>query len=324
MKRSNTNGYHDIFHRYEKNPLLTADDWPYPVNSVFNAGAVKANGDHLLLVRVEDRRGFSHLCAARSKDGFNNWIIDPEPTLAPSPVTNPEEVWGIEDPRLTWMEDLNLWAVVYTAYSRGGPLVSIATTEDFKKFTRIGAVMPPEDKDAALFPIKFKGRYAMLHRPVSTFSGTGAHIWISFSPDLKHWGDHQVLLQAKKGGWWDADKIGLSPPPFQTDDGWLILYHGVRKTVNGSIYRLGVALLNLEDPTRVLRRSDQWIFGPQESYEREGDVDDVVFPCGWIAQGDEIRLYYGVADSSVALATGKVSDLMEFVRNCPEGPGSEW
>ncbi|HTY25967.1 MAG TPA: glycosidase [Desulfomonilaceae bacterium] len=324
MKKSNANGYHDIFQRHEKNPLLTADDWPYPVNSVFNAGAVKANGDHLLLVRVEDRRGFSHLCAARSKDGFNNWIIDPEPTLAPSPVTNPEEVWGIEDPRLTWMEDLNLWAVVYTAYSRGGPLVSIATTEDFKKFTRIGPVMPPEDKDAALFPIKFKGRYAMLHRPVSTFSGTGAHIWISFSPDLKHWGDHQVLLQAKKGGWWDADKIGLSPPPLQTDDGWLILYHGVRKTVNGGIYRLGVALLDLEDPTRVLRRSDQWIFGPQESYEREGDVDDVVFPCGWIAQGDEIRLYYGVADSSVALATGKVSDLMEFVRNCPEGPGSEW
>jgi beta-1,2-mannobiose phosphorylase / 1,2-beta-oligomannan phosphorylase len=321
MKRSNSNGYHDIFQRYKKNPLLTADDWPYSVNSVFNAGAVKANGDHLLLVRVEDRRGFSHLCAARSKDGFNKWIIDPEPTLAPSPITNPEEVWGIEDPRLTWMQDLKLWAVVYTAYSRGGPLVSIATTEDFKKFTRLGPVMPPEDKDAALFPVKFKGRYAMLHRPVSTFPGTGAHIWISFSPDLKHWGDHKVLLPAKKGGWWDANKIGLSPPPLQTSDGWLILYHGVRTTVNGSIYRLGVALLDLEDPTRVLRRSDQWIFGPQERYEREGDVDDVVFPCGWIEQGDEIRLYYGVADSSVALATGKLSDLMEFVRNCPEGPG---
>ena len=323
MKRSNSNGYHDIFQRHKKNPLLTADDWPYPVNSVFNAGAVKANGDHLLLVRVEDRRGFSHLCAARSKDGFNNWIIDPEPTLAPSPITHPEEVWGIEDPRLTWMKDLKLWAVVYTAYSRGGPLVSIATTEDFKKFDRLGPVMPPEDKDAALFPIKFKGRYAMLHRPVSTFSGAGAHIWISFSPDLRHWGDHQVLLQAKKGGWWDADKIGLSPPPLQTPDGWLLLYHGVRKTVNGAIYRLGVALLDLEDPTRVLRRSDQWIFGPQERYEREGDVDDVVFPCGWIVNEDEIRLYYGVADSSMALATGKLSDLLEFVRNCPEGPGSE-
>jgi len=163
----------------------------------------------------------------------------------------------------------------------------------------------------------------MLHRPVSTFAGTGAHIWISFSPDLKHWGDHQVLLPAKQGGWWDADKIGLSPPPLQTPDGWLILYHGVRKTVNGSIYRLGVALLDLENPTKVLRRSDQWIFGPQERYEREGDVDDVVFPCGWIVQGDEIRLYYGVADSSVALATGKLSDLLEFVKNCPEGAGSE-
>ncbi len=323
MRNSNGNGYHDIFQRHEKNPLLTAGDWPYPVNSVFNAGAARFNGDHLLLVRVEDRRGFSHLCAARSKDGINNWIIDPEPTLAPSPITNPEEVWGIEDPRLTFIEDLKVWAVVYTAYSRGGPLVSIATTEDFKTFKRFGPAMPPEDKDAALFPVRFKGRYAMLHRPASTYSGTGAHIWISFSPDLKHWGDHQVLLPAKQGGWWDADKIGLSPPPLQTPDGWIILYHGVRKTVSGGIYRLGVALLDLEDPTRVLRRSDQWIFGPQEPYEREGDVDDVVFPCGWIVQGDAIRLYYGVADSSMALATGKTSDLLEFLKTCPEGPGSE-
>ena len=122
MKNPNGNVYHEIFQRYEQNPLLTAGDWPYPVNSVFNAGAVRANGDHLLLARVEDRRGFSHLCAARSKDGINNWIIDPEPTLAPWPITNPEEIWGIEDPRVTWMQDLKLWAVVYTAYSTGRSL----------------------------------------------------------------------------------------------------------------------------------------------------------------------------------------------------------
>ena len=183
--------------------------------------------------------------------------------------------------------------------------------------------MPPEDKDAAVFPVKFKGRYAMLHRPVAMFPGAGAHIWISFSPDLKHWGDHQLVIPAKRGGWWDANKIGLSPPPLQTSEGWLILYHGVRQTVSGSIYRLGLALLDLDDPTRVLRRSDRWVFGPEASYEREGDVDGVVFPCGWIAQGDEIKLYYGGADTCVALATGNLSDLLEFVKSCPEGSGND-
>jgi predicted GH43/DUF377 family glycosyl hydrolase len=279
------------------------------------------NGQYLLLVRVEDRRGFSHLCAARSNNGITDWIIDQKPTFEPWPEKYPEEIWGMEDPRVTWIEDPGLWVITYTAYSQAGPLVSLATTTDFHNFERLGPVMPPEDKDAAVFPVKFKGRYAMLHRPVAMFPGAGAHIWISYSPDLKHWGDHQLVIPAKRGGWWDANKIGLAPPPLQTPEGWLILYHGVRQTVSGSIYRLGLALLDLDDPTRVLRRSDRWVFGPDASYEREGDVDGVVFPCGWIAQGDEIKLYYGGADTCVALATGNLSDLLEFVKNCPEGSG---
>ncbi len=261
------------------------------------------------------------MCAARSNDGISDWIIDRNPTLEPWPEKYPEEIWGIEDPRVTWIDELGLWTVAYTAYSTAGPLVSLATTWDFVNFERLGAIMPPEDKDAAVFPVKFKGRYAMLHRPVSTFLGAGAHIWISFSPDLKHWGEHQVVIPARRGGWWDANKIGLAPPPLQTPEGWLILYHGVRQTVTGSIYRLGLALLDLDDPTRVLRRSDRWVFGPEASYEQEGDVDGVVFPCGWIAQGDKIKLYYGGADTCVALATGNLSDLLEFVKSCPEGSG---
>ena len=315
------NRYRELFTRHEANPILTYRDWPYPVNSVFNPGATMVNGQYLLLVRVEDRRGFSHLCAARSSNGITDWIIDQSPTLEPWPEKYPEEIWGIEDPRMTWIDDPGLWVITYTAYSQAGPLVSLATTPDFHNFERLGPVMPPEDKDAAVFPVKFKGRYAMLHRPVAMFPGAGAHIWISFSPDLKHWGDHQMVIPAKRGGWWDANKIGLAPPPLQTPEGWLILYHGVRQTVAGSIYRLGLALLDLDDPTRVLRRSDRWVFGPDAAYEREGDVDGVVFPCGWIAQGDEIRLYYGGADTCVALATGNLSDLLEFVKSCPEGSG---
>lgn len=188
MKYSSDSSCNELFKRHEANPILTNRDWPYPVNSVFNAGASMFNGRYLLLVRVEDRRGFSHLCAARSVNGLGDWEIDRSPTFEPLPERCPEETWGIEDPRITWMEDLGLWVVVYTAYSHVGPLVSLATTKDFVNFQRIGAAMPPEDKDAALFPVKFKGRYAMLHRPVPEIEGAGKHIWISFSPDMKYLG----------------------------------------------------------------------------------------------------------------------------------------
>ncbi|MFW5902234.1 MAG: glycosidase, partial [Thermodesulfobacteriota bacterium] len=156
----------ELFTRHQANPLITSSDIAYPANSVFNAAAARVGGETLLLLRVEDRRGISHLTAARSRDGVTDWRIDPAPTLEPSPEMHPEEIWGLEDARITRMDEFDLWAVVYTAYSRGGPLVAIATTKDFKRFDRIGAVMPPEDKDAALFPVRFSGRWAMLHRPV--------------------------------------------------------------------------------------------------------------------------------------------------------------
>jgi len=178
--------------------------------------------------------------------------------------------------------------------------------------------MPPEDKDAAVFPRRFNGRYAMIHRPVETGLG-GAHIWLSFSPDLTHWGDHHVLLNARRGSWWDANKIGLSPPPLETADGWLLLYHGVRHTPGGCIYRLGLASLDLEQPWHVLHRSDEWIFAPELPYEQHGDVSGVVFPCGWVL--DEatgvVRMYYGGADSCIALATANVADLLDYIKTCP-------
>jgi len=305
--------FKEIFTRYSGNPIIQAKDIPYQAHSVFNAAATRVGSDTLLLMRVEDRRGISHLTVARSRDGISDWTIDPAPTLLPDPTTHPEEIWGIEDPRITRIEELDLWAVVYTAYSEGGPLVSLATTKNFKVFERRGVVMPPEDKDAALFPVQFNGRWAMLHRPVSAFASMGAHVWISFSPDLKHWGDHQILIPARRGGWWDANKIGLSPPPLWTEKGWLILYHGVRTTASGSIYRLGLALLDLEDPTRLLARSDEWVIGPEESYEIIGDVDKVVFPCGWVPEGDEVYLYYGSADKCIALATASVSEMLAWL-----------
>jgi len=313
MKQKKNPQHQELFRRHPENPIIREKDLPYPANAVFNAGATMVGDETVLLMRVEDRRGISHLTVARSKDGITEWNIDPEPTLLPSPNSNPEEVWGIEDPRISFIEGENLWVIAYVSYSRGGPLVSLATTRDFKIFERKGVVMPPEDKDAAIFPVQFNGRWAMLHRPVPSFANVGAHIWISFSPDMKHWGDHQIVVPARRGAWWDANKIGLSPPPLRTDRGWLILYHGVRITASGCLYRLGLGLLDLEDPTKLLARSDEWVFAPQEDYEVAGDVAKVVFPCGWVSEGDDLRLYYGGADKRIALATARISEILDWL-----------
>jgi predicted GH43/DUF377 family glycosyl hydrolase len=302
-----------LFKRYAQNPILTRDNWPYAINSVFNAGAVRlADGDTLLLCRVEDRRGLSHLCAARSANGFDDWRIDPVPTLLASPREYPEEIWGIEDPRITYVPELEQYAVAYTSFARGGPGVSLAMTKDFRSFERLGVIMPPEDKDAALLPRRINGYWAMIHRPVTTL---GAHMWISYSPDLRHWGSHKVILEARRGGWWDANKIGLCSPPIETARGWLTIYHGVRNTASGSIYRLGLALFDLERPDVCLKRGDSWMFGPEAPYERGGDVSDVVFPCGQTigADGDTIHLYYGAADSCMAMATGSIRALLAWL-----------
>jgi predicted GH43/DUF377 family glycosyl hydrolase len=306
-------GYETLLHRYGKNPILTAADWPYPVHTVFNAGATRlADGTTLLLCRVEDRRGHSHLCAARSMNGVNGWVIDQEPTLRPDPERYPEELWGIEDPRITFVPELGKYAVAYTAFSKGGPGVALALTEDFRSFERFGLIMQPDDKDAALLPCRIDGNFALIHRPMHD---SGSHVWISYSPDLRNWGGHKLMLQARRGAWWDANKVGLSPPLIDTDRGWLMIYHGVRQTAGGSLYRLGIALFAREAPEVCLSRGDAWIFGPEAPYERVGDVGNVAFPCGYTvaADGDTLNIYYGAADTSVALATASVKSLLRWL-----------
>ncbi|MGB7434065.1 MAG: hypothetical protein WBR26_03540 [Candidatus Acidiferrum sp.] len=305
--------YETLFDRHASNPILTGKDWPYSINTVFNAGAtLLPDGSTLLLCRVEDRRGLSHLCAARSVNGVDSWQIDREPTLMPSPDQYPEEVWGIEDPRITYVPELKKFAIAYTSYSRGGPGVSLALSEDFRSFERIGVVMTPDDKDAALLPRRIGGLWAMIHRPMTPL---GTHVWISYSPDLRHWGSHKLMLEARRGAWWDANRIGMSPPPIETSSGWLMIYHGVRRTPSSCIYRLGLALFDLQQPDKCLIRGNSWIFAPEAEYERRGDVQDVVFPCGYTlaADGDTINLYYGAADSSIALAHGSIRCLLAWL-----------
>src|SRR6202048_1561705 len=182
MSVATTIRHEPLLLRHPSNPILAGKDWPYSINSVFNAGAtLLADGSTLLLCRVEDRRGLSHLCAARSVNGVDGWQIDREPTLVPNPEEYPEEVWGIEDPRITYVPELKKFAGAYTSYSRGGPGVSLALTEDFRRFERFGVVMVPDDKDAALLPRRINGFWALIHRPMTPLR---AHIWSSYSLDL--------------------------------------------------------------------------------------------------------------------------------------------
>lgn len=300
----------ELFKRHANNPLLTANDWPYPINSVFNTAATKFNDETLLLARCEDFRGHSHLTVARSKNGVDNWEIDKAPTFDKDPEYR--EIWGVEDPRITYLEEEKRYAITYTAYSNDGPMIAIMTTTDFKSFERLGIALPSENKDAAIFPRKINGKYAMLHRPVN---GWGANIWLSYSPDLVHWGGHHVVLRGRGGGWWDGGKVGGNCPPIETEQGWLINYHAVRHTVSGGLYRMGLALLDKENPEKILKRGDEWIFAPKEPYEIFGDVNDVVFPCGWTVDedGDTVNMYYGGADMCIALATGSIKEMLEYL-----------
>jgi predicted GH43/DUF377 family glycosyl hydrolase len=221
-------------------------------------------------------------------------------------------MWGIEDPRITFVPELGKYAVAYTAFSKSGPGVALAMTADFVTFERYGLIMQPDDKDAALLPRRIDGNFALVHRPVHD---SGAHAWISFSPDLRNWGGHKLMLQARRGGWWDANKVGLSPPLIETSRGWLMIYHGVRVNAAGALYRLGLALFDLNAPDQCILRGDEWIFGPEAPYETVGDVANVTFPCGYTIapDGDTLHVYYGAADTSIALATGSIRAMLAWL-----------
>ncbi len=308
----------ELFQRHPGNPILTAEHWPYPVNAVFNPGAAAVDGETVLLARVEDRRGISHLTAARSGNGSDGWSIEQTPLLAPDGETASEQ-WGFEDPRVVWLEELGRWVITCTAYGPAGPAVFLATTENFATVERYGIVRHPEDKNAALLPHRIDGRWVLLHRPQMRFGGSHGEIVLSRSSDLVSWSAPEQVLQPRVGAWWDSLRIGIGPPPLRTEHGWLLVYHGVKETVSGEIYRVGLALLDLDEPTRVLRRLPGWVLAPVAPYERAGDVPNVIFPCGLLHDPvtDALRLYYGAADSSICLATGRLRDVMDTVLASP-------
>ena len=215
---------------------------------------------------------------------------------------------GIEDPRITEID--GVFYIMYTAASPYGSLLALAKTTDFKNFERIALVSEPENKDGVLFPEKINGQYARLDRPVA---GGIANIWISYSDDLITWGNSRCVMTIRDDHW-DSWRIGASTQPIKIEDGWLIIYHGVKGASGGPIYRLGAAVLAKDDPSKVLCRSAIPILSPREYYERVGDVNNVVFSCGAILEddGEELKIYYGASDTSICLGTANVNELMQF------------
>lgn len=299
------------FKRVGDKPLLTAQDLPIAANSVFNPGVTEVDGEVVLLLRIEDRQGLSQIRVARSRNGVDDWKVDKEPFLEPDTQGYPFEEWGCEDARVTQMGPRE-WLIAYTANSRYGPAVALAKTNDFVSAERFeGIALAPTNKDATVFPKKINGMWLMLHRPAA---GGYEHIWFACSPhDLDHWGQPGVLLAERGGPWWDGNRVGVGAPPILTEQGWLLIYHGVKNMAGGPVYRLGLALLDAHDPRRAIARASDWIFAPEVSYEQRGLVSNVVYTCGTLLRGDEVWMYYGAADTVVGLAIAKLQDLLDFI-----------
>ena len=306
----------DLLHRWEGNPAITREDVPFPCHTVFNAAPVRVGDTYYLLLRVEGREGYSVLALAKSDDGLH-FEVEPEPVMTPSresPFAR-YEYRGIEDPRITLLD--GTYYIAYTAVGDCGPRIALAKTQDFHSFERIAITSEPGNKDCVLFPRKIKGRYARLDRPYG--HGVG-NVWVSYSKDLRHWGDSQVVLEVRPG-LWDMHRVGASTVPIETKHGWFEIYHGVKMAPGGPIYRLGVAILDLDDPSKVLHRADIPVLTPREQYERVGDINNVVFASGAILEPDgELKVYYGAADTCICVATARFDQLIE--RCMEDGPGA--
>lgn len=301
-----------VVQRYEKNPILTCDDVPYPVSTVHNAGMVKHDGRYVMLFRSHLLNGRCVIGMAESADGYS-FTVRPEPFFIPAQqgVFAEYEEFGVEDLRICAMDDEYL--LTYSAYSRHGVRIALARTTDFESVERIALISQPDMRNVVIFPRKFDGRYARLDRPHSEISPWS--IYISYSPDLIHWGESRVVMKPMTYHW-DELKIGPGATPFRTDKGWLHIYHGVYRTMAGAVYRLGAALHDLDDPSRVIGISDDWILQPDDPWEMTGYVPNVVFTCGAVPEEDgTVKIYWGGADTVMCVGSAYISDLVEICLN---------
>ncbi len=306
-----------VVKRYEKNPILTKNDVPYPVATVHNAGVAMFHDRYVMLFRSHKHNGRSIIGFADSEDGYL-FKVRPKPFLQPASdgIFAEYEEFGVEDPRICVID--NEYLITYSAYSSHGVRVAIARTKDFERVERVALITQADYRNVVIFPEKFDGRYVRLDRPHSEISPWS--IWISFSPDLIHWGDSRVLIKPASYHW-DEMKIGPGATPIKTNQGWLNIFHGVFQTMNGAVYRLGVALHDLHDPSKIIGVSDNWILQPEAPWEVSGYVPNVVFSCGAIKEEDDsIKIYWGGADTVMCVGTAKTEELIDLCLNNSRKP----
>ncbi|PXV62901.1 glycoside hydrolase family 130 protein [Halanaerobium congolense] len=300
----------NVVWRSKKNPIIPRDATPNS-NSIFNSAVVPYKEGFAGVFRVDDKARNMNIHAGKSKDGIN-WDIEPEPIEFDY---DKDEIGKSEykyDPRVVAMD-----GKYYVMWCNGyhGPTIGLGYTEDFKNFTQMENSFLPFNRNGVLFPRKINDKYVMLSRPSDNGHTPFGDIFLSQSNNLVHWGEHRYVMGSKGG--WQSTKIGPGPAPIETSEGWLLIYHGVLNSCNGFVYSMGAALLDLEKPWQVKYRTEPYLLSPQEDYECVGDVPNVAFPCAALHDPDTGRMaiYYGGADTVVALAYTKIDELVEFIKN---------
>lgn len=303
--------YIDIVWRYSKNPVIPRDLIPSS-NSIFNSAVVPYNGEYRGVFRCDDKRRVMQIHSGRSRDGID-WEIDNERIqFLPAPGNDPQEwVYGY-DPRVCWIED-RFWVTWCNGYA-GWPTIGVAYTYDFESYYQLENAYLPFNRNGVMFPRKINGKYIMLSRPSDRGHTPFGEIYLSESPDMIHWGKHRLVMRTAGG--WQSTKIGAGPIPIETTQGWLMIYHGVLTSCNGFVYSMGAALLDIDQPSKVLYRTEPYLLHPKAIYEQVGDVPNVAFPCAALTDSKtgRIAIYYGAADTVTCLAFCQADDLIEFIK----------
>ena len=305
-----------VITRCQDNPILTKDDIPYKVETVHNAGVAKFGDSYVMLFRSHLDTGRSIIGIADSTDGFN-FTARSEPFMTPAQngIFAEYEAFGVEDPRINVVE--GKYYITYSAYSKHGVRIGLAQTADFRTVERMAFITQADYRNTVLFPDKINGQYVKLDRPHSDISPWS--IWISFSPDLIHWGRSQVIMKPVTYHW-DEMKIGPGAPPIKTPRGYLNIYHGVFPTMDGCVYRLGVCLHDLNNPAKLIV-GDRWILQPEDPWEITGYVHNVVFSCAAVPEPDgTVKIYWGGADKVMCAGTANIEQLVDFCLDNPREP----
>ncbi len=311
-------GNNDLIWRSSRNPIISRDLIPRS-NSIFNSAVVPYGDRFAGVFRVDDISRIMNVHAGHSVDGLT-WDIDHDPiafVAADERVPEIQESFEFAyDPRVTWLEDR-----YYVTWCNGyhGPTIGIAYTTDFEVFTQLDNVFLPFNRNGVLFPRKVNGSYVLLSRPSDDGHTPFGDMYLSESPDLIHWGRHRFVMGTTPG--WQSTKIGAGPTPIETEEGWLLFYHGVLTSCNGFVYSMGAALLDLERPWQVIARGNDYLLSPQRTYEQVGDVPNVVFPCAALVDQPTGRMaiYYGGADTVTCLAHGYVGEIVDWLKATGRG-----